>query len=104
MLPGQLDFAAPGTVHEALASMGRTEDVRISPDGSRLVFACYSRAQIAVAEVSIERDASRVAVSIPELTLHEAPWLQEPHGIDFVGNELLLVAARRAGRPHRRRP
>jgi hypothetical protein len=97
VLPGQLDFAAPGTVREALASMGRTEDVGISPDGSRLVFACYSHAQIAVAEVSIERDASRVAVSIPELTLHEAPWLQEPHGIDFVGNELLLVADRLAG-------
>jgi hypothetical protein len=97
VLPGQLDFAAPRTVREALASMGRTEDVRISPDGSRLVFACYARAQIAVAEVSIERDPSRVAVAIPELTLHEAPWLQEPHGIDFVGNDVLLVADRRAG-------
>lgn len=93
-LAARLAFEAPEEVREALAAMGRTEDVRLSPSGSRLAFACYKRSQIAVAEVAIERGASGVEVEISGLVFHDSPSLRDPHGLDFVDDEHIVVANR----------
>jgi DNA-binding beta-propeller fold protein YncE len=96
VLAGEVAFEAPGHVREELAALGRTEDVRLSPRGTRLAVACYSRSQIAVAELEIARASSdgRLTVAVGQLAFHDAPSLEEPHGVDFVDDETLVVANR----------
>ena len=99
LLPGQIAFEAPANVRQAAASMGRTEDIRLSPSGERLAIACYARNQVAVAEVAIARvpPASALTVEVHDVVFHDSPSIAEPHGLDFIDEETLVVANRGGG-------
>lgn len=90
----QIPFEAPEHVREALASMGRTEDVRLSPSGNRLAFACYTLDQVAVADVAISRTAAGVEVAVTDLARYSSTSLREPHGVDFVDDQTIVVGNR----------
>ena len=90
-------YEAPQAVRDALGSLGRTEDVRFSPDGQRLAIACYARNQLAVASVEIARTAAGPAVSVASLALFDSPLLREPHGVDWLDADTLVVANRGSG-------
>ena len=77
--------------------MGRTEDVRFAPSGRRLAFACYADERIAVADVEITRSASGPEIAVTSLELLQSPALHEPHGIDFVDDDTLVVGNRAGG-------
>lgn len=90
----QVTYEAPEHVREALTSLGRTEDVRLSPNGRRLAFACYSRNAVAVAEIEINRAGGAVEVLVEDVAFHGSPRIEDPHGLDFVDDDLLVVANR----------
>jgi hypothetical protein len=90
---GELAYEAPDEVHDALAAMGRTEDLRFSPDGRRLAFACYGTNRVAVA--SVDLDADRIALT--RLVYLESELLRDPHGIDFLDDETIVVGNRDGG-------
>lgn len=94
LLPAQVAFQADEHVLAELASLGRTEDVRLSPDGTRLAFASYSRNQIATAGIEITRGSGGVDVVVEEVAFHSSPLIEDPHGLDFVADDLLAVANR----------
>jgi len=50
-----LDYEAAPGVREAIASLGRTEDIRFSPGRNRLAFAGFGKDKIVVFEIGIER-------------------------------------------------
>jgi hypothetical protein len=87
--PDELHYEASDAVREALAGMGRTEDLRFSPDGRRLAFACYATNRIAVAEVEIGPP-----IAVTRLVYLESDRLHEPHGIDFLDDETVVVGNR----------
>lgn len=94
-LPGLIRYEASDRVSDILASMGRTEDVRLSPSGTRLAVACYLRNEIAVFELAIARSADgTVGVELTGAAFHGSPAFEEPHGLDFVDDETLVVANR----------
>lgn len=93
-LAAQVSVEAPEHVRDALATLGRTEDVRLSPDGSRLAFACYARNHVAVARVELARDAGGARVLVEDIAFHGSPLTKEPHGLDFLEDDLLVVANR----------
>jgi hypothetical protein len=95
--PCELAFDASGPVHEALAALGRTEDVRFSPSGRRLAFACYSTEQVAVAELRIERSVSGPEIGVTRVDVLTSRDLREPHGLDFVDDDTLVVGNRGGG-------
>ncbi len=76
---------------------GRTEDVRFSPSGKRLAIACFTSGQIAVAEVRITVSELRPEIAVTSLDLLASTELSEPHGVDFVDEDTLLVANRGGG-------
>jgi hypothetical protein len=80
-------------VRDTLGALGRTEDVRLAPGGKRLVIACYALDRIAVADVVL--DSSQVRIE--RLELLPSPALGEPHGVDFVDEETIVVAGRQGG-------
>ena len=88
-LAGELEYEAPDEVRDALAGMGRTEDLRFSPDGRRLALACYGTNRVAVA--SVELDAR---IALTRLVYLESELLREPHGIDFLDDETIVVGNR----------
>lgn len=93
----RIGFDAPETVHDALSAMGRTEDVRLAPSGRRLAFACYATEQIAVADVEITASDSGPEVAVTSLRQLGSPALHDPHGIDFLDDETLIVGNRGGG-------
>jgi hypothetical protein len=95
--PLEIGFDAPPSVREGLAAIGRTEDVRFAPGGRRLAIACFVSAQIAVAEVEITVSGSGPEIAVAGLDLFESPELREPHGIDFLDEDTLVVANRGGG-------
>ena len=97
--PVQLEiaFTAPQEVRDALAAIGRTEDVRFSPSGRRLAIAGFANGRIAVADVEISREGSTPAVSVTAVETVESPAFQDPHGLDFVDEETIVVGNRGGG-------
>ena len=91
---GELRFEATDAVRGALAGMGRTEDLRFSPDGRRLAFACYANERIAIADVEIDGSSTGRSIALTRLVYLESPRLREPHGIDFVDDETIVVGNR----------
>ena len=92
--PLEIPFEAPPEVRDGLAGMGRTEDVRLSPRGDRIAFACYRRDRIAIADVEIARGADGPLITISSFAELASPSLREPHGIDFLDDETLVIANR----------
>ena len=96
-LPLQIEFDAPVAVREALDALGRTEDVRLAPGGHRLAIACYADAKIAVAKLEITASGSPPEVTVSSIDILASPVLREPHGIEFVDDDTLLVGNRVGG-------
>ena len=94
MTPWQVAFDAPPDVREALAGMGRTEDVRLSPSGRRLALACFARESIALVDVAIAVSPAGHRISVTGFDEFTSPSLRQPHGVDFVGDDTLVVANR----------
>jgi hypothetical protein len=93
----RIAFDAPADVRASLDRAGRTEDVRISPDGRRLALACYSENAIRLAEVAVERTSSDVEVAVTGFELLRGSGVREPHGVDFVTDDVVVVANRGCG-------
>ena len=90
-------FQASDAVRDAVAGLGRTEDVRFSPSGRRLAIACYGTERIALVDVELELRSERLQVALTGIELHQPAALHEPHGIDFVDEDTLAVANRGGG-------
>jgi hypothetical protein len=93
----EIGFDAPPSVRDALAALGRTEDVRFSPSGKRLAIACFTSGHIAVAGVRITVSESRPEIAVTSLDMLASTELSEPHGVDFVDEDTLVVANRSGG-------
>jgi len=93
MLPA-LAVSAPPSVADAVASLGRTEDVRFSPNHRRLAIAAFFLNRIAVFDVEITtaREIPHVALSGGVQVSSAA--LRQPHGIDFLDEDTLIVTSR----------
>ena len=90
-------FQAADAVRDAVAGLGRTEDVRFSPSGRRLAIACYGTERIALVDVELELGSEGLRVELTGIELHQPAGLREPHGIDFLDEDTLAVANRGGG-------
>jgi hypothetical protein len=93
-LPDVLPFEAPAATHAALAAIGRTEDVRFSPDNRRIAIAGFAASKILLVDIAVSGGGRTIRLGdVVELT---SPDLMAPHGLDFLGDDH-LIAANRAG-------
>jgi len=74
--------------------MGRTEDVRFSPNARRLAVACLNRNRIALFGIDIVATEAGARVELTSCTELSSPALHGPHGVDFIDDETLVVANR----------
>ena len=93
----ELRYTAPPAVTRALALLGRTEDVCFSPNDRRLAVAALGRNRIAVFDVDLgpfSRDAQIALTGGLELS---SPALEQPHGVDFIDDDTVIVTSRGGG-------
>jgi len=89
-----IDFKASERVRAAIAGIGRTEDVRFSPDNRLLAIAGYGRNRCLILRIAIERGPGGPEISIGDHVELTSPSIGEVHGVDFIDNETIVVANR----------
>lgn len=90
-----LHYAAPQSVIDAIASLGRTEDVRFSPSARRLAVASFLRNRVLVFDVQIGSGSGATRVALSGGVELSSPVLQWPHGVDFIDDATLIVTSRK---------
>jgi hypothetical protein len=90
----QIEFTASEGVRQALASLGRTEDVKFSPSSTRLAIAGFAKNKILVVEVAIVASRTGKSVELTDCLEVRSPSLRAPHGLSFIDDETLVVANR----------
>jgi len=92
-----IPFIASQQIRDAIAGMGRTEDVRFSPDGRQLAVAGYFRNRISVFRTHVHRSAQGPHIELTQLVHIESTSLIHPHGVDFIDDRHIVVSNRRGG-------
>ena len=91
----RIDYSAPQHVRDAVLSLGRTEDVRFSPSNRRIAVAGFENNKITVFEVSVTTSVQELkSITLTGVTEISSTYLNEPHGLDFIDEERILVANR----------
>ena len=90
----QIHFEAPQHVRDAVASLGRTEDVRFSPSNRRLAIAEHFGNKIVIFEVSIDPSQNSRSIAVTSVVKISSAHLKRPHGIDFIDDKTIIVANR----------
>ena len=96
-----MEIVANASIHAMVSKLGRTEDIRFSPSGRRLAVACFGRSRIAVFEVDFPKGHVIALLRAAEIS---SPALQEPHGLDFLDEDRIIVANRLGAAPVFRLP
>jgi hypothetical protein len=97
--PLEIPFDAPPAARAVLARLGRTEDVRFSPSGRRVAIVGFANSRIALADVEISTEGRRPEIAVTAVEEIESPALRDPHGVDVVDEETLVVGNRGDGVP-----
>ena len=90
----QLDFKASKPVQAALSEIGRTEDVRFSPDNRLLALAGYGRNHCLILRIDIELTPSGPQIVADDFMDLTSDGIGTVHGLDFIDDRTLAVANR----------
>ncbi len=85
---------ATATVEAAIASLGRTEDIRFSPGNRRLAVAEFSNSRITIFDIEIAQNADSFRFALTGGVRLESSALNEPHGLDFIDEQTVIVTNR----------
>jgi DNA-binding beta-propeller fold protein YncE len=90
----RLAYTAPPSVQQAIASLGRTEDVCFSPSNRRLAVAGFSRDRVTVFDVRVAPAGEATRVELSGGVEISSPALRLPHGLTFVDDDSVIVTSR----------
>lgn len=100
----QIQLSASDHVRRALAEIGRTEDIKFSPNNRRLAIAGFVKNKILIVSTVIEESAAGKRVTLSDCITITSPSLQQPHGLFFIDDQTLIVANRGGEAPILRLP
>ena len=90
----EIDYRASDEVRNVIASLGRTEDVRFSPNNRRLAIAAFRQNAVAVFDIEIGSAGGKPQVTLSRVTRCTSPCLNYPHGLDFIDDDTIAVVSR----------
>lgn len=90
----EIDYEAPESVRAVVHCLGRTEDIRFSPNNRRLAIAAFNRHTVAVLDIDIAPRSGAKRILLSGVVEISSSCLNRPHGLDFVDGETLAVANR----------
>lgn len=100
----RLELAATDEARAALRALGRTEDVKFSPDNRRLAVAGFVANKIVVFDVDVSVSAVRKHVTLSNPIEITSSSLRQPHGLAFIDDAVIVVANRAGEAPLLRLP
>ena len=93
----RIEYRADDRARAIIGGLGRTEDVRFSPNNRRLAIAAFNGGRIAVLDVEVGKAGGSPDVQLAGGLEISSPVLSYPHGVDFVDDDTLAVANRGGG-------
>ena len=90
----QLAVKISDAVEKALKNIGRTEDIKFSPDNNKLAIAGFHKNKILVIDIVIEESAGTKLVILTDCLTLTSSGLNAPHGLCFFDNNTIGVANR----------
>ncbi|MEQ1945159.1 beta-propeller fold lactonase family protein [Mesorhizobium sp. VNQ89] len=84
------------SVASAIAGIGRTEDIRFSPNNNCLAIAGFAKNKLLCLKVEIQADARGPSVSAHSFMEITSDGIEDAHGLDFIDDKTLAVANRNA--------
>ncbi|WP_214473590.1 lactonase family protein [Mesorhizobium sp. dw_380] len=93
MIP-RIDFKASEAVRAALSGIGRTEDLRFSPDNRLLAIAGYARKRCLILRIDVAAGPDGPNVTIHDFMELRSDNMGEVHGLDFIDDRTLAIANR----------
>ena len=94
MRDSRLAYDAAPEVRDVIAGIGRTEDVKLSPDDSRLAIVDYTNNKVFLFAVKIDNSAASPRITILDYSIISSASLCTPHGVAFLGNDHIVVCNR----------
>lgn len=91
------EFRPAAGVSAALAGLGRSEDLRFSPDNHLLAIAGFVRGHCLLIRVEVTRAADRPVVYGSDFLQLTSTGITSAHGLDFIDDQTIVVANRHAG-------
>ncbi|MFN0264940.1 YncE family protein [Tepidamorphus sp. 3E244] len=82
---------------EMVARLGRTEDVCLSPDNTKMAVAGYTEGSCCIFSIAFDHSGNVPKVALTGWTELRSAELKEPHGMVFVGEDHLIVGNRSGG-------
>jgi hypothetical protein len=92
-----IPYTASTAVADAIAALGRTEDVRFSPNNQRLALAALARDRIVVFDIDITSTGDGAHIALTAGLELSSPALRDPHGVDFIDDDTVIVTSRGSG-------
>ena len=92
-----INCTATKHVRDVIAALGRTEDIKFSPNNRRLAVTSFLRNKIVVFDVCITRSLSSKTISIIDVSEFASAHLRQPHGVDLIDDGNTIIVANRAG-------
>jgi hypothetical protein len=89
-----IDVRASEAVRAALSAIGRTEDLRFSPDNRLLAIAAFARKRCLILRIDVELGSGGPGVTIHDFMELRSDSIGEVHGLDFIDDRTLVVANR----------
>jgi hypothetical protein len=90
----RLNYTAADHVRKVIARLGRTEDVKFSPNNCRLAVPSFGKSQIAIFDVCITGAPYERKIALTDAIEISSPCLKYPHGIGFIDEQRIIVADR----------
>jgi DNA-binding beta-propeller fold protein YncE len=92
--PVRVEFRPSVALKEKLSRLGRTEDVRFSPDNRLLAIAGYTRQVCLFIRFAIEVGPAGPIVTADDFMEVTSDGINQVHGLDFIDDRTLAVANR----------
>lgn len=96
IVPVRAEFVASDAVRQALANLGRTEDIRFSPDNRLLAVAGFLRRKLLLLSIGIVDTNAGPVVQANDWSEIVSDGIGEVHGVEFIDNRVLAIANRNA--------
>jgi hypothetical protein len=93
----QINYSVTPKLAHALKCIGRAEDVRFSPDYSRLALVGFSANRLLIINCKVTGLPEEQVVRLDDYFAVESPAFSAPHGIDWQDADTLLISNRTGG-------
>jgi DNA-binding beta-propeller fold protein YncE len=97
--PLRVEFTRSTGTQDALARLGRTEDVKFSPSNRRLAISGFAENQILILDLVIEHAGPEASILIADHVEIASTSLRYPHGVSFIDEDTIIVANRKRQAP-----